>query len=73
MHRVQRQQYTAWYDEYYVGKIYPLSSVRRTCHLIPEFGQDTPTFSASSPPALVQYDKFYVNTYLDIHTRLFLY
>jgi hypothetical protein len=73
MHRVQRQRYTAHYDEYYVSKIVPLSSIRRTCHLILEFNQDTPQFYASSPSALVKYDHFYVNTYLDSHTRLFLY
>ncbi|EUC60619.1 Zn-finger protein, putative, partial [Rhizoctonia solani AG-3 Rhs1AP] len=72
MYRVRRRRWPAKYSNHYVGQIFFLSDVRRTCHLIPEFGGTRRVYSSNSPPALEAYDSFYLNSFLDWHSFLFL-
>ncbi|QRV85193.1 hypothetical protein RhiJN_13211 [Ceratobasidium sp. AG-Ba] len=72
MHRVRRERYTEEYQNHPVEKIFFLSHIRRTCHLIPEFGRTKNPFWVMSPPALEAFDSFYINSYLDPHSHIFL-
>jgi hypothetical protein len=73
MYRVHRERYPEVYDKQYIGEVCFLSDIRRTCHLIPDFGRETRYFSASSLPPLESYDHFYLNAYLDPHIFLLLH
>jgi hypothetical protein len=68
MYRVERSCYTAQYDHHYEEQVIPLTLIRRSCHLIPEFGNNTPVVDdASSLDPLELFKKFYVNSYFDLH------
>ncbi|KAG8703498.1 hypothetical protein FRC08_002802 [Ceratobasidium sp. 394] len=71
LYRVQPMRYSARYDFQPVERIFFLSDIRRTCHLIPEFGPGRNPFWASAPPALKRFDAFYANAYLDPHSHIF--
>jgi hypothetical protein len=72
MYQVRRERYPALYGNHPIEKVFFLSDIRRTCHLIPEFGRGRNPFWASAPPALERFDSFYVNSYLDQHSYIFL-
>lgn len=72
MYRFWRKRWPAAYSNHYVGKIFFLSAVRRTCHLIPEFAGTRTPYSSDSPPALESFESFYLNPFLDWHSLLFL-
>jgi hypothetical protein len=57
------------WGERYVEEVVPLAFVRRTCHLIPQFGkaEETPSVDGSSPDPLELFDRFYINSYFDLH------
>ncbi|KAG9123790.1 hypothetical protein FRC07_013953 [Ceratobasidium sp. 392] len=69
MYKVTRQRYAADGDRTYREEIIPLSHIRRSCHLVPEFGRDTPIVDSRTPfDALMAYENFYLNCYLDLHS-----
>jgi hypothetical protein len=73
MYRVERSHYSAEYGHQYEEEVVPLSFIRRTCHLLPIFGEHTPVFDDSeTPDSLELFDQFYLNSYLDLHTFQFL-
>ncbi|KAG9122401.1 hypothetical protein FRC07_001227, partial [Ceratobasidium sp. 392] len=59
MYRVHRDRYPAIYDNHPIEKVFFLSDVRRTCHLIPDFGRTRNPFWASAPLALERFESFY--------------
>lgn len=73
MYQVKRSRYTAQYHHHYEEEIIPLSMIRRTCHLLPVFGTETPVADPSKFDALEMFEQFYVNSYLDLHTFQFLF
>jgi hypothetical protein len=70
MFKVVRERYTvADGDRTYQEAIVPLSHIRRSCHLVPEFGEETPIIDAYTPfDALEKYETFYLNCFLDLHS-----
>lgn len=72
MYRVERSRYTNEFDYHYEEEIIPLALIRRTCHLIPVFDNNNrpPIANTSSSPwdPLEQFERFYVNSYLDLHS-----
>ncbi|KAG9073879.1 hypothetical protein FS749_014599 [Ceratobasidium sp. UAMH 11750] len=76
MYKVARERYTEADGRGYREAIVPLSHVRRSCHLVPEFGTATatPIIDSRTPfDALEAYENFYLNSYLDLHSfRLLL-
>ncbi|KAG9075887.1 hypothetical protein FRC06_009839 [Ceratobasidium sp. 370] len=65
-------RYPAIYDNHPIERVFFLADVRRTCHLIPEFGRTKNPFWTSAPPALERFESFYTNAYLDPHSHMFL-
>jgi hypothetical protein len=74
MYRVERSRYAAEYQHGYEEEVIPLSFIRRTCHLIPIFGEDTLSVDdlESAPDPLELFEEFYLNSYFDLHTFQFL-
>ncbi|KEP46797.1 hypothetical protein V565_181170 [Rhizoctonia solani 123E] len=70
MFKVLRERYSsADGNRTYQEQIVPLSHIRRTCHLVPEFGDETPIIdSNTSFDSLEEYDSFFLNCYLDLHS-----
>ncbi|QRV84442.1 hypothetical protein RhiJN_12458 [Ceratobasidium sp. AG-Ba] len=70
MFKVARERYTlADGDRTYQEAIVPLAHLRRTCHLVPEFGEETPIIDSYTPfDALEKYETFYLNSMLDLHS-----
>lgn len=73
MYQVTRSRYGTAHGNHFIGKILPLSLICQTCHLIPEFGEETPYFISSQPSVLESYSLFYVNSFLDLHSFELLY
>ncbi|CCO36287.1 hypothetical protein BN14_10419 [Rhizoctonia solani AG-1 IB] len=69
MYGVKRMRHRQVWGERYVEEVVPLAFVRRTCHLIPQFGkaEETPSVDGSSPDPLELFDRFYINSYFDLH------
>ncbi|KAG8726562.1 hypothetical protein FRC10_006970 [Ceratobasidium sp. 414] len=72
LHRVHCERYPAAHENHPIEKIFFLSDIRRTCHLIPEFGRTMNLFWSRGPPALERFESFYLNGYLDLHSHIFL-
>ncbi|KAG8720172.1 hypothetical protein FRC09_010014 [Ceratobasidium sp. 395] len=71
MYKVVRERYREADGRGYQERILPLSHVRRSCHLVPEFGSAaaTPVIDSRTPfDALEEYENFYLNSYLDLHS-----
>ncbi|GAB1520444.1 hypothetical protein RhiTH_003519 [Rhizoctonia solani] len=70
MYGIKQQRHTQRYGKRYVEEVIPLAWIRRTCHLIPQFGraEDTPLVDTSPPNPLELFDNFFVNSYFDLHT-----
>lgn len=70
MFKVTRKRYPeADGNRTYQEAIIPLSHIRRSCHLVPEFGKDTPIVDSYAPfDALERYETFYLNPFLDLHS-----
>lgn len=73
MYRVTRSRYGAAHGNHFIGEVLPLSLIRQTCHLIPEFGEETAHFITSQPSVLETFNSFYVNSFLDLHSFELLY
>ncbi|KAG8710887.1 hypothetical protein FRC11_004010 [Ceratobasidium sp. 423] len=69
MYGIKRKRHTQHYGERYVEEVIPLAWIRRTCHLIPQFGrpEDTPLVDMSPPDPLELFDNFFINSYFDLH------
>jgi hypothetical protein len=69
MHGIKRLRHTQVWGERYVEEVVPLAFIRRTCHLVPRFGkpEETPLVDDTSSDPLELFDKFYVNSYFDLH------
>ncbi|CAE6469638.1 unnamed protein product [Rhizoctonia solani] len=69
MYGTKRMRHTQQYDGRYIEEVIPLALIRRTCHLIPQFGrpEHTPLVDTSPPDPLEMFDNFYLNTYFDLH------
>ncbi|KAG8726275.1 hypothetical protein FRC10_007281, partial [Ceratobasidium sp. 414] len=59
LYRVHRDRYPAIYDNHPIEKVFYLADIRRTCHVIPDFGRTRNPFWASAPPALERFESFY--------------
>jgi hypothetical protein len=69
MFRVVRERYTVADGRAYREAILPLAHIRRSCHLVPEFGKETPIVDSYAPfDALEEYETFYLNCFLDLHS-----
>ncbi|EUC56746.1 hypothetical protein RSOL_193550 [Rhizoctonia solani AG-3 Rhs1AP] len=70
MYGIKRKRHTQQYGKRYVEEVIPLAWIRRTCHLIPQFGraEDTPLVDMSPPDPLELFDNFFINSYFDLHT-----
>ena len=69
MYGIKQKHHTQQYNERYVEEVIPLALIRRTCHLIPQFGrpEDTLLVDMSPPDPLELFDNFFINSYLDLH------
>ncbi|CCO36925.1 hypothetical protein BN14_11073 [Rhizoctonia solani AG-1 IB] len=69
MHGIKRLRHTQVWGERYVEEVVPLVFIRQTCHLVPRFGKpkETPSVDDASSDPLELFDKFYVNSYFDLH------
>ncbi|CAE6457916.1 unnamed protein product [Rhizoctonia solani] len=70
MHGIQWMRHIPQWGRRRVEEVVPLAFIRRTCHLIPQFGVPSITSSVDGDPSdpLTLFEKFYVNSYLDLHT-----
>ncbi|KAG8747275.1 hypothetical protein FRC12_014116 [Ceratobasidium sp. 428] len=72
MFKVTRERYSrADGDRTYAELIVPLSHIRRSCHLVPHFGEanTTPIIDSRTHfDALEFYETFYLNSLLDLHS-----
>ncbi|KAF8600791.1 hypothetical protein BDV93DRAFT_546232 [Ceratobasidium sp. AG-I] len=73
MYRFKYERYGTLYDHNHIEEIVPVSSIRRSCHLIPLFGSETEHFSTSTSPSLESFEDFYLNSYLDYHSFQMIY
>jgi hypothetical protein len=74
MFKATRERYRDRDQRTFQEQVVPLSHIRRSCHLVPDFGVQTPIIDSFTPfDSLENYDGFYLNHFLDLHTfRLLL-